>query len=279
MAGMTKLQAVNEIMEAVGEYPADALDTDGVSTVAQAERILDRENERVQAEGWHQNKEVNVTMSRADVTKMAMVIAAGAWVAATKTLTKTAAFASYTWQRGDQLYVSGGTGVTAGWYEIGARTSDNAIIMLDSIATANAADITTTLIGWENAIEIGSDILSIDSYGSSSTVDTAVRDAKLWDKDNNTFSFDADVVVELIRKLDFTDLTPALQNYIVAVSAVKFQRREIRGQVQDSYLSQEMDNARIRAKREDNDAADHNILNTTLSRQVLGVNSVYQEGR
>lgn len=52
---MTKLEAVNEMLEALGEPPATALDTGGTSEVAQAETILDREHERLLRRGWAAN--------------------------------------------------------------------------------------------------------------------------------------------------------------------------------------------------------------------------------
>lgn len=55
----TKLEAVNEMLEGLGEPPVDQLDTGGVSIEAEAEAILDRERRRVLGAGpaklgaWH----------------------------------------------------------------------------------------------------------------------------------------------------------------------------------------------------------------------------------
>lgn len=56
---MTKLQAVNKILEAMGVKPVDALDTGGFSEAADAERMLDRESPIVQLEGWHGNRAIS----------------------------------------------------------------------------------------------------------------------------------------------------------------------------------------------------------------------------
>ena len=56
-ADAVKLEAVNEMLEAIGEYPVDALDTGGVSMAADAERVLDREDRRIQGDGWYENTE------------------------------------------------------------------------------------------------------------------------------------------------------------------------------------------------------------------------------
>ena len=54
---MTKLEAVNEILEGLGnEAPATSLDTGGTSVVAEAEVFLDRYSKRIQRDGWHVNE-------------------------------------------------------------------------------------------------------------------------------------------------------------------------------------------------------------------------------
>jgi hypothetical protein len=54
--GLSKLDAVRQMMEGIGETkPVPALDTGGSSTAAQAERVLDRESIRVQSRGFREN--------------------------------------------------------------------------------------------------------------------------------------------------------------------------------------------------------------------------------
>lgn len=52
---MTILEAVNEMLESVGEPPVTALDTGGTSDAGQAEGILDRERQRILRQGWVAN--------------------------------------------------------------------------------------------------------------------------------------------------------------------------------------------------------------------------------
>lgn len=49
---MTKLQAVNEMLAAIGEDPVNQLGDSEVPDAGEAERILDRENRRIQLIGW-----------------------------------------------------------------------------------------------------------------------------------------------------------------------------------------------------------------------------------
>lgn len=62
-------------------------------------------------------------------------ITGATWTESTKTITKTAGFASYTFAKGDILNVTGGTGATAGRYTIASRTSDDAIVLSASIGS------------------------------------------------------------------------------------------------------------------------------------------------
>lgn len=71
-------------------------------------------------------------------------LVAASFTTSTKTLTKTGAFASYTFTEGDILYISGGTGVTAGLYEIASRTSDDAIVLVADIGGTDPADVTSS---------------------------------------------------------------------------------------------------------------------------------------
>lgn len=76
-----------------------------------------------------------------------LTITAATWTEATRTLTKTGLFAEYAFAAGDRVYISGGTGATAGTYLVESRTSANAIVLQTSIgAAANGqTDIAGTL--------------------------------------------------------------------------------------------------------------------------------------
>lgn len=63
---MTKLEGVNEVLIAAGRDPVKALDTDGASPAAEAERRLDRANIDVQSLGWHFNRRKNVELEPND---------------------------------------------------------------------------------------------------------------------------------------------------------------------------------------------------------------------
>jgi hypothetical protein len=72
---------------------------------------------------------------------------------ATKTLTSVGAFASYDHaaatapeyvSRYNYIYISGGTGVTPGLYEIASKTSDDAIVLVADIGGTNPSDVSSS---------------------------------------------------------------------------------------------------------------------------------------
>jgi hypothetical protein len=109
----------------------------------------------------------------------ALSITGGAWDATNKTLTKTNAFQYYiTWSATDQIYVTGGTGVTAGWYTIASKDTDSQITLTTSIKATNASDVTTNGIGRE--FEVMEDFYANQStsmYDIAKRLQTALRSA------------------------------------------------------------------------------------------------------
>jgi len=54
---MTKLEAVNRMLESIGESAVSALETGQATEAGQAESILDDENKDIQSDGWIANTE------------------------------------------------------------------------------------------------------------------------------------------------------------------------------------------------------------------------------
>ncbi len=53
------------------------------------------------------------------------------WDEGDQTITKAEAFADYTWQAGDHIYIASGTSVDTGWYEVQSKTDDDTIVLVD----------------------------------------------------------------------------------------------------------------------------------------------------
>lgn len=75
------------------------------------------------------------------------------WAASTKTITKTGAFADYTWLAGDQIEITAATGGRLGWYEIASKVSADAITLTESIKSTNISGaVSATMHLWGCAL-------------------------------------------------------------------------------------------------------------------------------
>jgi len=67
-----------------------------------------------------------------------------AFTTSTKTLNLASAWTTYTFTAGDQIYIAGGTGVTAGLYTIASKTDASNIVLTEDIGGTDPADVTTS---------------------------------------------------------------------------------------------------------------------------------------
>lgn len=79
--------------------------------------------------------------------RRALSTSSGSWVPGTKQLTITGAFAGYTPSADDEIYITGGTGVTTGWQPIYAKISDDTIQLYNTIAAGTPTNVATDGIG------------------------------------------------------------------------------------------------------------------------------------
>ena len=59
---LTKLEAVNQMLDAIGEDPVSSLSS-GLPDAATADRVLDRVSKKIQEAGWHTNTDFNYTIA------------------------------------------------------------------------------------------------------------------------------------------------------------------------------------------------------------------------
>ncbi len=111
--------------------------------------------------------------------RLDMNITGGTWTQATKRLVKTGAFTSYTFRAGDQLFVTNGTGVTAGWRTIASKISNNEIELAATTGfTVNNTDTDTDSIGGEFEATVQLDTVALsDMFDVASRFQQALRDA------------------------------------------------------------------------------------------------------
>jgi hypothetical protein len=83
--------------------------------------------------------------------RIATLFTGGTWDNTAKTLTKTGAFASYTFMAGDKIYLTAGTGITTpAWFDIVAKDDDDTLELDNAIdAGGNQVDFAASGIGIE----------------------------------------------------------------------------------------------------------------------------------
>jgi len=77
------------------------------------------------------------------------------WTAASRTITKTGAFTNYTFQNGDEIHISAGTGHTPGYYLIESRTSNDAIVLVTNGGLSGADNADTEAV---NGVSVEFDV-------------------------------------------------------------------------------------------------------------------------
>lgn len=191
---MNRLDAVNEILSAVGVRPVDALDTDGTSLSAEAERWLDRELLRIQSQGWHYNIRKDVTYSPAE----------------------------------------------------------------------------------DGYIYPANEIIWVDSDQDDSTTDICLVGGRIYNRDDNTFTFTDDIKIRDCTLWDFACVPHPVRDYILKSAAYRFARavrRELRldpGVIRD--IQEDLLLAQTAAHQFDNDSSNDNMLEFPDSQSVKGQN-------
>ena len=114
------------------------------------------------------------------------------------------------------------------------------------------------------------DCFRIDTSGESSNINITVQAGNLWNSDENTATFTTDIYVDYYIRVGWTDLPETFAAYIVSEAAFAFNRYWKKDQALDSMLKEEIAKRWVECKREDNDQADINLLDTSEMNQLRG---------
>ena len=268
MTNLTTLQAVNELLDAVGEHPFAAVDTGGTSVAGQAERFLDAANIRIQTRGWYANTETNGqdgVLLNLPTTTVATSEGAGTFIAA-ETVTGGTSDATGRFHQidGTTMYLSDVTGTFQAAETLTGGTS----------AATRTSGVVATVT--EAEIVLAANVLDVEAYGTDFWRNLGSDDGKLRDLDDNTTTFTSGRRVKLAVLKDFTALTHALQQYIVAEAAVTFQQRIVGSRERDAVLRAERQTALTEAVRANDRRVGGNILHTAIGRQMTGSRSIME---
>ncbi len=258
------LDVINEMLGAIGEYSVadlNAFESGGTTMAAQAERVLLRENVKIQSKGWHENTELDVEL-KVPVTTLTISNVSGTFtIGETVTGDSSSATGLYSQIDGTTMYLVPVSGTFEAADNLtGADSEVTAVVDADGVDSVSEAEIVLT-----------TDIIRADSYGASAYRDVCVRGGKLYDRADNTFDFSDTIYAKLVRLLDFPDLTPDTRAAVAARAARKFQAEIIGDRGKDADLKKDEDEAHTEAVKTDAENADYNILDTETGRRVLGL--------
>ena len=112
-----------------------------------------------------------------------------------------------------------------------------------------------------NQINIPTNVLRVDAnIHQHPTIDPIQRGLKLYDRQNNKFEFDEDLICTVVYFRDFDEIPEPARHYINIQAARKFVDRLVSEQALRTYTQQDEQRARAILMETDLANGDHNIL-------------------
>lgn len=268
---MTTLEAVNEILEAVGFSRVSQYTSGDASNATRAERRLDKACMDILSDGWP------ATERRwQDASPILFSFTGAAWDG-TDTLTLASTFGNAT--VGMTIRITDANGGTEGDYVVSEVTSVNAVKFSTSMhgsSIANGIDGEAIT----NQIKVPSGTLDIDAEDESLDIvqigDHLFDRSDQGDGSGGTDQFDDDMQIRVALRYDFECLPYKLQQYIVAQAAVEFY--DTAGLMRTGMIYQRLldrrREAKARAEQHRSDVIDINTLRAPHNRDFTGAGRV-----
>ena len=127
-------------------------------------------------------------------------------------------------------------------------------------------------------VELPTNCLRIDTSGTSQASDYVERSRKLWDRKNHTFTItDAEVYVDIVWFLEFTEIPEAARRYITIRAARIFQDRMLASDLLHKFHQTDELQALSVLKEAEGDTRDHSIFNNYDVARTLDRNNFQPE--
>ena len=263
---MTEMQALNYLLEAIGETPlADSIDPNTLargSTQYTAYRELTRTTNEVLNLGWWFNQNlsdgsvIKIPFSTIASSVIWFIVAKAARRYQTKALGSSELMQELRIDEQETFYTA-------------LKEHEEHYCIKEVLSRGwwfNRYDDWSFTPDINGYIVLSEDILKLD--GSAYAADYVVVDNKLFDKTNKTFIFQAPVTCSVVFNIPFDSIPPTAQLYIKARAARKAAMRAgyPQSKVQE-FVAQEQD-LYVELQREDIESSDANIVrgNKVLSR-------------
>ena len=149
---------------------------------------------------------------------------------------------------------------------VDARTAQNTLTEVNKEVQSEGwsfnteIDVTLTRDG-SNQINLPTNVLRVDAnIHQHPTIDPIQRGLKLYDRQNNKFEFDDDLICTVVYFRDFNEITEQARRYINIKAARIFVDRLIGDQGLRTYTQEDETRARAILTESDYANADHNLL-------------------
>ena len=149
---------------------------------------------------------------------------------------------------------------------VDARTAQNTLTEVDNEVQSEGwsfnteIDVTLTRDG-TNQINLPINVLRVDAnIHQHPTIDPIQRGLKLYDRQNNKYEFDADLICTVVYYRDFDEITEQARRYINIKAARVFVDRLVGDQGLRTYTQEDETRARAILTDSDYANADHNVL-------------------
>ena len=149
---------------------------------------------------------------------------------------------------------------------VDARTAQNTLTEVNKEVQSEGwsfnteIDVTLTRDG-SNQINLPINVLRVDpNIHQHPTIDPIQRGLKLYDRQNNKYEFDEDLICTVVYYRDFVELTEQARRYINIKAARIFVDRLIGDQGLRTYTQEDETRARVILTETDYANADHNLL-------------------
>jgi hypothetical protein len=127
-------------------------------------------------------------------------------------------------------------------------------------------------------VELPTNCLRIDTSGTSQADDYVERSRKLWDRKNHTFTItDAEVYVDIVWFLEFTEIPEAARRYITIRASRIFQDRMLASDLLHKFHQVDELQALSVLKEAEGDTRDHSIFNNYDVARTLDRNNFQPE--
>tara|TARA_R100000781_G_scaffold77_1_gene87 strand:+ start:68 stop:676 length:609 start_codon:yes stop_codon:yes gene_type:complete len=153
-----------------------------------------------------------------------------------------------------------------GLLPVDARTAQNTLTEINKEVQSEGwsfnteIDVTLTRDG-SNQISLPANILRVDAnIHQHPTIDPIQRGLKLYDRQNNKYEFDEDLICTVVYFREFNEITEQARRYINIKAARVFVDRLIGDQGLRTYTQEDETRARAILTESDYANADHNLL-------------------